>query len=49
VTVVTVVNVTSKGVAVDANPALAGQNLTFDIQVTAIKKGSSGSTATATT
>jgi peptidylprolyl isomerase len=48
VTIVTVVNVTRAGVAVDANSPLAGQNLTFDIQVTAIKKGSSGSTATGT-
>ena len=48
VTTVTVVNVTSAGVAVDANSPLAGQNLTFDIQVTSIKKGSSGSTATVT-
>ena len=48
VTTVTVVNVTSAGVAVDANSALAGQNLTFDIQITSIKKGSSGSTATGT-
>lgn len=45
---VVVLNVTDAGVAVDANSPLVGQNLTFDIQVTAIKKGSSGSTATAT-
>jgi len=44
-TVVSVVNVTSAGVAVDANSPLAGQDLVFDIQVTGIKKASSGSTA----
>jgi peptidylprolyl isomerase len=48
-TVVTVVNVTSSGVAVDANSPLAGQNLTFDIKIDSIQKGSSGSTATGTT
>ena len=46
--VVYVVNVTAAGVAVDANSPLAGQNLTFDIRVTAIQKGLSGSTAMAT-
>ncbi|WP_292426449.1 peptidylprolyl isomerase [Methanoregula sp.] len=48
VTQVTVVNVTSLGVTVDANSPLAGQNLTFDIKIDSIQKGSSGSTATGT-
>jgi len=37
-----VINVTSAGVAIDANSPLAGQNLVFEIQVTGITKGSSG-------
>ncbi|MFA7694725.1 MAG: FKBP-type peptidyl-prolyl cis-trans isomerase [Methanoregula sp.] len=48
VTSVSVVNVTSAGVAVDANSPLAGQNLTFEIKVTDIRKGSFASTSTAT-
>lgn len=48
ITRVTVVNVTSTNVTVDANSPLAGQNLTFDLQVTAIKKGSSTANATVT-
>jgi peptidylprolyl isomerase len=40
-----VVNVTSKGVAVDANSALAGQDLVFTIKVTGITKAGSGSSA----
>jgi FKBP-type peptidyl-prolyl cis-trans isomerases 2 len=40
-----VVNVTSAGVAVDANSALAGQDLVFTIKVTGITKASSGSSA----
>jgi len=40
-----VINVTSAGVAIDANPTLAGENLIFEIQVKGITKGSSGSTA----
>ena len=45
---VSVVNVTSSGVFVDANSPLAGQNLTFDIKIDSILKGSSASTATGT-
>lgn len=48
ITMVTVVNVTSTNVTVDANSPLAGQNLTFDLQVTAIKKGTSTGNTTAT-
>jgi peptidylprolyl isomerase len=40
-----VVNVTSAGVAVDANPALVGQDLVFEIKVTGITKASSGSSS----
>ncbi len=40
-----VVNVTSAGVAIDANSALAGQNLTFEIKVTGITKGSSSTSS----
>jgi peptidylprolyl isomerase len=45
---VVVVNSTRAGVFVDSNSPLAGQNLTFDIKIDAIKKASAGSTATAT-
>ena len=41
---VTVVNVTSAGVTIDANYVLAGQNLTFTIKLANIQKGSTGST-----
>lgn len=44
--VVKIVNVSTAGVTVDANHPLAGQNLTFDIQVTAITKGTANTTAT---
>jgi len=40
-----VINVTSAGVAIDANPTLAGENLIFEIQVKGITKGSSGSSS----
>ena len=46
--IVRIVNVTNAGVTVDANSPLAGQNLTFDIQVTAITKGTSAANTTAT-
>jgi peptidylprolyl isomerase len=39
--VVSIVNITAAGVAIDANSPLAGQDLTFNIQVVDIKKGSS--------
>jgi peptidylprolyl isomerase len=39
------VHVTSAGVAVDANSALAGQDLVFTIKVTGITKAGSGSSA----
>jgi peptidylprolyl isomerase len=45
---VTVVNVTSAGVTVDANFPLAGQNLTFTIKVASIQKGSTESTSGST-
>jgi FKBP-type peptidyl-prolyl cis-trans isomerase 2 len=41
---VTVINVTSAGVTIDANYVLAGQNLTFTIKLANIQKGSTGST-----
>jgi peptidylprolyl isomerase len=47
--IVTVVNVTDAGVAVDANSPLAGQNLIFDIKVDTIIKGSTGSPAAGNT
>jgi peptidylprolyl isomerase len=47
--IVTVVNVTSAGVAIDANSQLAGQNLTFDIKVVGITKANSESNATVPT
>jgi len=47
--IVYVVNITSAGVAVDANSPLAGQNLTFDIRVTGITKASSESTVSGST
>lgn len=48
ITIVTVVNVTNAGVAIDANSPLAGQNLTFDIKVVGITKGSNVSAAATT-
>jgi len=39
--VVSIVNITAAGVAIDANSPLAGQDLTFNIQVVDIKKGNS--------
>lgn len=41
---VSVINVTNSSVAIDANPQLAGQNLTFAIQMVDIKKGNSTTT-----
>ena len=43
--IVYVVNVTSAGVAIDANSPLAGQNLTFDIKIDSIQKAGLGSSA----
>ena len=45
--VVTVVNVTNTGVAIDANSPLAGQNLTFDIKIDSITKGTSSANTAA--
>ena len=46
--IVYVVNVTSAGVAVDANSPLAGKNLTFAITIDSLQKAGSGSTAAGT-
>ncbi len=45
--IVTIVNVTSAGVAIDANNPLVGQNLTFDIKLLSITKGSTQSAVAA--
>ncbi|MGA2105498.1 FKBP-type peptidyl-prolyl cis-trans isomerase [Methanoregula sp.] len=47
--IITVINVTDAGVAIDANSPLAGQNLTFDIKVDSITKANAAGNATVPT